>query len=224
MIKQLQATQRLKAKLNRALASSDLAEIALMMGYNRRTAIKAGERLKALLASDDLGLDKGYDLKYTSKQFLQQICSLLMIPPNEFDAAIAEIMEYKDKLEKAFRGWIFVDTNFKLKNEPIFILGLIENKRRIRPEPEFNLLPVHEQIEKVQKMVRQHYKENDGEVFIWGKIQRYLFHYSENDVLAISPDGQLLETAASFPISQASISIKRTPLDSVIKLAEPNPE
>jgi len=77
--------------------------------------------------------------------------------PEEF-ALQEEICKFK-------RCYIFVNTNFKRKNEPIFALAFMESGRRISiPKEQFAFKSDDEIFELVSKIVKKHYKENEGKL------------------------------------------------------------
>jgi hypothetical protein len=50
---------------------------------------------------------------------------------------------------------------------------------------------LNQQVRYVQSMVSMHFDENEGQLGVWGSIQRYLFNYAEGVQLVIYPDGSV---------------------------------
>ena len=99
-----------------------------------------------------------------------------------------------------------MDTGFKRTHEPIFVLAFIEHFRRI-PIPETAGIPLNKQIERVKQWIVRHYHENDGKLLIWGKIEKYWFHYGEDQVIAFSPDGTILVGKHDAPMQLATLTV-----------------
>ena len=73
--------------------------------------------------------------------------------------------------------YIFVDTDFRRKNEPIFVLAMIEKLRYIRKLEYLVNKSFHKQMNDVSQIARAHYVENKGKLTIWGEIKQYNFCY-----------------------------------------------
>ena len=86
------------------------------------------------------------------------------------------------------------------------MLAFTEHFRRI-PIPEIAGLPLDEQVEKVKKGILRHYQDNDGKLLIWGEIKKYWFHFSEDQVIAFSPDGTVLEGENDAPVQLATLRV-----------------
>jgi hypothetical protein len=72
-----------------------------------------------------------YDLVNTAGDFFIKLSKALKIDENTINNEIKNITLYKHEVEKFKDSYIFINTNFKRKNEPIFALALCENQRRI---------------------------------------------------------------------------------------------
>jgi hypothetical protein len=88
---------------------------------------------------------------------------------------------------------IFVDTDFRRKNEPIFVLAMIEKFRYIRKLEHLINKSFHEQMNEVSQIVRAHYGENKGKLTIWGEIKRYYFCYKVDcPTVIFDTDGNII--------------------------------
>jgi len=103
--------------------------------------------------------------------------------------------------------YIFVDTDFKRKNEPIFVLAALSNSRYIRGLYELNHKTIEEQIVAVSRIIRNNYEKNSGKLELWGEIKRYHYHYSSDlPAIVFDIDGTVIGKS-SFTESHAVLSI-----------------
>lgn len=190
-------------------------DLLRQMGY-AKPGRRHIERLAMVLADPALGLGTPmYDFVHGRRDFLRALCRALRIPEHSCREFIAE----RDALEKAerqaYQPWLFVDTGFKRADRPgmpIFILAMIESKRRLPLPPDTFRLPWEEQLQTAQQTVRQHMADTGGELKIWGRIQRYLFCYAEDRKLEIAPSGEVRGEASGRGLSQASMTLKGKPV------------
>ena len=119
-----------------------------------------------------------YDLVNTAGDFFIKLSKALKIDEDTINNEIKNITLYKKEIEKFKDSYIFVNTNFKRKNEPIFALALCENQRRISLYKIENLLfkTIDEIFEILSKEIKKHYLQNKGTLKIWGKINSYQVH------------------------------------------------
>ena len=119
-----------------------------------------------------------YDLVNTAGDFFIKLLKALKIDENTINNEIKNITLYKYEVEKFKDSYIFINTNFKIKNEPIFALALCENKRNISLYKKDNLLfkSTDEILEILSKEIKEHYLENSDNLGIWGKIVSYQVH------------------------------------------------
>jgi len=171
------------------------SEILNKLGYS--SSKKALEALDKFISSEDLysWLHSGYfDFKYTALSFFKKLCEIINIDKNIVDNAFLEDKKYHTELEKFKDSYIYVNTNFKRKSEPIFALALLESKRRIQIKAEKLILKTDEQIlEIVAKLIVSHYKETKGNIGIWGNIVNYVYHHYDNKTYTFNTKGKLIE-------------------------------
>lgn len=119
-----------------------------------------------------------YDLVNTAEDFFIKLSKALKIDEDTINNEIENITLYKKEIEKFKDSYIFVNTNFKRKNEPIFALALCENQRRISLYKIENLLfkTIDEIFEILSIEIKKHYLLNKGTLKIWGKINSYQIH------------------------------------------------
>ena len=119
-----------------------------------------------------------YDLVNTAEDFFIKLSKALKIDEDTINNEIENITLFKHEVEKFKDSYIFVNTNFKRKNEPIFALALCENQRRISLYKNENLLfkSLDEIIEILSIEIKKHYLQNSDNLGIWGKIVSYQVH------------------------------------------------
>jgi hypothetical protein len=133
-----------------------------------------------------------YDLVNTAGDFFIKLLKALKIDENTINNEIKNITLYKYEVEKFKDSYIFINTNFKIKNEPIFALALCENKRNISLYKKDNLLfkSTDEILEILSKEIKEHYLENSDNLGIWGKIVSYQVHIF-NTIFIFHTNGSL---------------------------------
>ena len=165
----------IKEKIN--LYNKD--DLSKKLGYSNQ--VKFEETLNKFLQFENLNqwFEKGhYDLVNNAEDFFIKLSKALNIKDSLIDKELKVIEHYKQEIEKFKGSYIFVNTNFKRKNEPIFALAFCENQRRISLYKIENLLfkTMDEIFEVLSKEIKEHYLQNDGTLKIWGKINSYQIH------------------------------------------------
>ena len=174
------------------------------MGYHKPRATNL-ERLQKVLSSPTLGLDiGGYDLRYQSHEFVHELCRALELPLDECDAHIARIKRQAEDDRAAFKPYLWVDTDFKRKSQPIFALAFLESRRYLGfPRWILRLTP-EQQLVQAQELVQDHMRETEGELLIWGSIKRYWFFYAPNRSYWLAPDGEVIAKNEGLVTSRAA--------------------
>ena len=179
------------------------------MGYNNLQ--KGHLTLKQFLDTGNiyLWLKKGaYDLKYNSEEFLKQLLKALDLSSGGND----ELKQYNKRLNaiSAMRKapYIFIYTNFKRAQQPIFVLGLMEGRRNIGIDKE--LLVFKSELEVfalIGDIVKNHYLESEGKIPLWGKIYNYVYHNSDSKKFVFNTNGVLLQNHSEISESRAVLKI-----------------
>ncbi|MFT4629633.1 MAG: hypothetical protein ACI9WC_002924 [Arenicella sp.] len=199
---------KLKWKLRLKLLHSSLFDIALLMGYNRHSAVSAAKRIKHVLKDNCLGLDTGkYDFKYSNEEFLFKLISTLGLDVANYEADLKSVTELREDKKNRYKSFVYIDTGFKRTTEPIFALALCEGQRRIYLDYDVRVRPLYEQVEFVQSLVKKHNRDKHGNLGIWGDIQRYIFFYANGSKLSISTDGAILGELDKISMSKASLTV-----------------
>lgn len=157
----------------------DKDDLSKKLGYSNQ--VKFEETLNEFLQFKNLyqWFEKGYyDLVNNAEDFFIKLSKALDIKDSLIDKELKEIKFYKQEVKKFKDSYIFINTNFKRKNEPIFALAFCENQRRISLYKNENLLfkTINEIFEVLSKEIKEHYLQNEGTLKIWGKINSYQVH------------------------------------------------
>ena len=158
------------------------SEIVNKLGYTSNK--KALEALKKFTNSEDLHswLHSGfYDFKYTAFSFFQKLCEIINIDRDVVNQALIDDKKYHVELKRFQNSYIYVNTNFKRKGQPIFALAFSESRRRLKI-PVKNLLFKNEDkiLKSVSDFIVNHYTTTKGDIGIWGKAVNYVFHHNGN--------------------------------------------
>ena len=166
----------LKQILNQKIKDSSLEELNKRLGYQ---SIKKFEKsVDKFLCTNTMydWLNSGfYDLTNDAKTFFEKLCKALDIDDNEISKEFQDFINLKNEIEKFKDSYIFVNTNFKRNNEPIFALAFCESKRRISlyKDSRFLYKKIDDILKQVSDIIVEHYRVNDGKCYIWGNIVNY---------------------------------------------------
>ncbi len=181
--------------LVRFVKETDRKELLRSLGY--RDLRKGEESLSAFLGAGSLRnwLAKGhYDFVHSSESFAKTLASLAGVDPGVIDRIVEAEAERRATLSQLQTPYIFVDTRFRRKNEPIFALAFMESKRHISLDKE----TVYDQgleatLQEVGRIVREHYRDTGGELKVWGKIHEYRYHHLDGRTFRFDTEGRLVE-------------------------------
>lgn len=185
----------------------DSDKVCKKLGYNNLAKCK--EKLELLQAK---GLEEflksyRYDFVNTSEEFVKKLSKILGIE-DEVRKELAAIQDKERKITEQFPAFIYIDTDFSRKNEPIFVLAFLEGQRRIFLDKEWlAFTPLNEQIEAVREIVKKHYKEHDGKLPVWGEIKRYVYFYDRGKKpIVFDPEGNIISEPIKY--SEAWLEVK----------------
>jgi hypothetical protein len=192
-------THRLAVELQ--LRSSGIDERSLLqsMGYPVATG-KARQRLRQAI-HDPAGFLEGssYDFRYGNAEFLRRLGRVLGLPRSWLTEQVDQLEAAHRAAAAAFRPWLFIDTGFQRRSEPVVLLALLESQRQLRFPRGFAQLPLHEQVARAQARVREHMDASQGVLPLWGTIRRYVFHYAQDAQVVIDTRGALSAEVAEPP-------------------------
>jgi hypothetical protein len=184
-------------------------EVIRKMGYIN---IKTGRRsLENFLASGGIQswLERGcFDMHHSSSSFLLALVEALELPVDEARKEIDKHSHRKEQIRSMKNVYIFVDTGFKRRGEPIFLLAMAESLRHIKIDKAFCLDHSKEEIlQHISETVKAHYEANNGKLAVWGEIQRYVYQDAEGNETYYSVEGEILEDAPEVKENSASLRV-----------------
>jgi hypothetical protein len=182
------------------LSSSNLEDIAKKLGY--KSTDKGIKSIEAFINAKNLyfWFKKGfYDFKYDSFKLFQALAKIFNISNKEIADALEEERVFSKEYESYKNSYIFANTNFRRKNEPIFALAFLEQKRRFFIKKEYLLFKSDEEVfEIISKIVRRHFKITKGKLVVWGDIQSYQYHHKDGEIYVFDTNGNLVQDKPSF--------------------------
>lgn len=168
------------------------AEILEAMGYQHPSA-QTVSRLKAVVESSHLGLDKGLsDFKYNSEEFALSLSLALGIPEADAAKAISETSQYWFKEAWAFRPQLHAITEIKREGRSAMTMGHLLNQCQVALPDAIWHQPLNIQVEIAQSTVLKNVLETGGDFGPSGKAEKYRFVYEKNTSLEISLEGEIL--------------------------------
>ena len=195
----------LQALIHQKLLTVDLKELSHLLGY--RGSDKFKQRLTAMFSNDYFGLDSSnYDFQFSSEEFVRQLCNHLNIPSLLVDKVLDEIKVELEKQKNASKPFIFIDTDFKRKSEPIAVLSAMQKKRYFTIEDAVAVKSLDEQLQDIQEIVTTHYQTHPI-LDLGGEVQRYAYFYQADYIVVFSVTGEILDVTNDYPLSVAKLRL-----------------
>ncbi|MCK0165792.1 hypothetical protein [Marinobacter sp. S6332] len=167
-------------------------EVLKRMGYHRATSANL-ERLQNVLDSDEFGLnDGGFDFKYSSEGFLRALCTATGIEMALAEQRISRVKKRLTEEKAAFHPYLWIETDFKRKSQPLFALAACEHQRYLHFAEGFWRLTLDKQLGRTQCMVREHAYETGADLGIWGEIEQYWFYYKKDAAYLLARNGEVI--------------------------------
>jgi hypothetical protein len=142
-----------------------------------------------------------YDFVLGAEMFLKELIKLY--GENEDKEKFEKIRE---KLSRK-PGLLYVNTNFKRNSEPIFVLAAMSSLRNITIDRK-NFENKDEELKFISNFIRNHYKNNNGKLKMWGKISNYIYKSEWFDkYLVFDIKGNIIEEIENFTPSNAAIKV-----------------
>ncbi len=184
-------------------------EVLRAMGYYN---LEVGQKtLQKFLDTDTIYLwlkTGNFDMLHSSEGFLVALIKAIDFPESFAKDEIKEAKKRLDHISKMKEPYLFVDTHFKRKNEPVFVLAILEGRRHIFIDKELLVDKSREEtFEIIGEIIRQHYLEHEGRLDLWGGIYMYVYHHSDGNKYIFNPVGILLEDHEDIPESKAELRI-----------------
>lgn len=162
------------------------------MGYMRPTWANRN-RLQRVLECPDFGLGEGnFDFKYRSEDFLRALCLAVGINERVIEQRIAKLTTRLEEERRAFKPYIWIDTGFVRKSQPLFALAACGHQRYLRFCEGFWRYSLTDQLGETQSRIRAHVAETGGELGIWGKIKQYWFYYEKSAAYLFNLNGEVI--------------------------------
>lgn len=192
------------------LSTTQQKELSILIGYYSFKRFK--KRLEFLLSCHSMKayLDRSYyDFTHDSKSFLYALANKIDVSLTELESATEEYEQLYKEMNKIAKGYIFVDTNFKRKNEPIATLGMFEYQRRLPLNTQtLAFKPLDVQLDFISKTIVEHYQKSDnGKLGIWGTIEHYIVHLEES-IFIFSKEGKLQVSTPTTPLAESMATIR----------------
>lgn len=203
--------QTLSSKIKTILKSKDLALVAKELGY--ANIQKGISRINELIDIDYFGLIyEGYgqfDGVHANHTLFKSLCKICNIKDEEVEKELYAIELIKDTLRKANYKYIFINTNFKRKSEPIFALAAMEYTRTISNLNFLQQFSLEKQIDQVARIIKNHFEANDGKLQLWGEIKSYAYYHNEDQKPIIFDSHGNVTENDEIIVSKTKLSLSR---------------
>jgi len=138
-----------------------------------------------------------YNLKNTKRryeEFLAYLFEALNLSEIDYEVFCDVCRDMKRRYEALEQPYIFVDTNFSRKGEPVFALAMLEGSRRIKiNKVQYLERSDSENLSYVANAVKLHYKESKGTLALWGEIRAYLYYDGQGKRTVLNYLGEVIE-------------------------------
>ncbi len=168
----------------------------------------------ATYLQDILKANDPYNLKNDKRryeEFLEYLCEVLNISTLDYEIFMEACREMKRRYDVLEQPYIYVDTHFKRKGEPVIALAMMEGRRRIMIDKENYLNRSEEEnLRTVAYTVKLHYKWRGGKLALWGKIRGYLYYDGQGkrtvfDCLGDIIEDDIYESKASIKLGNKTL-------------------
>lgn len=181
-------------------------ELLKAMGYQKPTSANL-ERLQNVLESSEFGLNEsGFDFKFSSEGFLRALCVVLGMDMALTDQRITRLQKRLAEEKSAFKPYLWVDTGFTRKSQPLFALAVCEHQRYLQFAKGFWRMTLDKQLGRAQCMVREHVYETGADLGIWGEIKQYWFYYEKDAAYLLARNGEVIGKREGAVPSRAELS------------------
>ncbi len=156
-----------------------------------------------------------FDFVHAPVTFVRKLAQILDLASPRLEREIEAIQDQEVRKIRMPRPWIFVETHFRRRGEPIFALAMLEGKRRIALEKEQVFeRPLPEVLGLVSRIVLEHYTQSGGKLPIWGSIDEYHYHHPDGSVYRFDPQGVPIDqTREPMDEARTTLTIRGRPID-----------
>lgn len=118
-----------------------------------------------------------------------------------------ELAQAKEQ-QRFKNSYLFINTNFKRRSQPIFVLACCESQRCIKLDlSELLFKTDYEILQIVASFVKDDFYTSDAKAGIWGEIVSYTWHHRDDETYHFDIDGSY-EKVDEKPIqTKATLSI-----------------
>ncbi|SOB74728.1 hypothetical protein SAMN04488490_0254 [Marinobacter sp. LV10R510-11A] len=167
-------------------------ELLKAVGYQKPTSANL-ERLQGVMDCPDFGLsDGGFDFKFSSEGFLRAMCTVVGMDMALTNQRIIRLKKRLAEEKTAFKPYLWVDTGFKRKSQPLFALAACEHQRYLHFAKGFWRMALDQQLGRAQCMVREHVYRTGTDLGIWGGIEQYWFYYKKDAAYLLARNGEVI--------------------------------
>lgn len=161
--------------------NSDKKALSKALGYVReQNFTRALVNLEAAKSLDEFITKGHFDWAHSSETLILALSKHFVL---NIDAELSEVQKLYNERVK-FRGsYIYIDTNFKRKNEPIFTLAMVQHLRYISLTPfldELCFKTLDEQLEVISKITKNYYQKAKT-LPIFGAITGFKLYFLGED-------------------------------------------
>ncbi len=179
---------KLHNKIKQQYTTNTLDTLVVMIGY--RSIKKGRKTLQSFLDSKSIygWIKSGYfDMKYDSHSFVEELAHVLHV---DISKELKEACHRLELVSSMKSPYIFVDTNFKRRTEPIHILGATVGHRIIVVKKEDLLFKnEYEVLEIIGNRVKKHFLHKKGYLAVWGQIKQYVYHHHNGKTYLFDSNG-----------------------------------
>ena len=177
-------------QINLKLEQHAVSTVVKQLGYH--VISKGTSKLNSLLRCDTLEMwltSAHYDYVHTNRTFLVSLCEILLIEKHYYEPLLNAIQQ----LEAMKTPYLFMETYFKRINEPLFVLALMDSRRRMVLPKEAFLNQSKESVQAyVARRIKEHYAMTQGYLEMWGKIHLYILFHPDGEKYIFNIHGNLL--------------------------------
>jgi len=147
--------------------------------------------------------------KVRYEEFLEYLCEVLEISKIDYEVLLDACRDMRRRYDALKEPYIYVDTNFRRKSEPIIALAMLEPKRRIKIDKLYYLERSEEEnLAYVSNAVKLHYKWRKGILALWGQIRNYIYYDGQGNRTIFDCLGDVIE-ADEICESKASVTLEK---------------
>ena len=157
--------------------NSDKKALSKALGYVReQNFTRALVNLEAAKSLDEFITKGHFDWAHSSETLILALSKHFGL---SIEAELSEVQKlYNERIK--FRGsYIYIDTNFKRKNEPIFVLAMAQHLRYVSLTPfldELCFKTLDEQLNIISKVVKDYYQKTKS-LPIFGEITGFKLYF-----------------------------------------------